>query len=84
MTTFTAFLYVDTGTETTHLLAWDPDSRQWVVPCGNIDRPTPRQCHLRTLSPALPVLYQPPPVDHPHRSTKEEPMSDSTSDSPFV
>ena len=39
MTTYTAFLYVDAGTGTTHLLGWDPDIRQWMVPCGNIDRP---------------------------------------------
>ncbi len=39
MNRFTAFLYVDAGTGTTHLTAWNPDSRQWMVPCGNIDRP---------------------------------------------
>ena len=39
MTIYTWFLYVDVGTGTTHLLAWDPDIRQWVVPCGNVDRP---------------------------------------------
>ena len=39
MADYTAFLFVDAGTGTTHLLAWDPDVREWVVPCGNIDRP---------------------------------------------
>ena len=39
MTIYTWFLYVDAGTGTTHLTAWNPDIRQWVVPCGNIDRP---------------------------------------------
>ncbi len=39
MTTYTYFLFVDAGTGTTHVLAWNPIPRLWVVPCGNIDRP---------------------------------------------
>ncbi len=39
MTTYTYFLFVDAGTGTTHILAWNPDPRQWVIPCRNIDRP---------------------------------------------
>ena len=84
MTLFTAFYFVDAGTETTHLLAWDPDSRQWVVPCDNIDRP-PRDSV--TYAPSAPLcrscvnLTQP---TRPHRTTNEEPMSDSTSDRPFA
>ena len=39
MTRFTWFLYVDSGTSVTHIAAWNPDSREWVIPCNTIDRP---------------------------------------------
>ncbi len=42
MTDYTAFLYVDAETGTTHLLAWEPDIHEWLVPCGNIER-SPRE-----------------------------------------
>jgi hypothetical protein len=38
-TTYTYFLFVDAETETTHVLAWDPNIREWLIPCHNIERP---------------------------------------------
>ena len=39
MTIFTFFFYVDAGTSRTHILAWNPDPRRWVIPCNMIERP---------------------------------------------
>lgn len=52
MADYTYFLFADAGTGTTHLLAWEPDIRQWLVPCGNIERP-PR--HRVTYEPSAPL-----------------------------
>lgn len=38
-TTYTWFLFVEAFTPTTHILAWDPAIRKWVIPCGTIPRP---------------------------------------------
>ena len=37
--TYTAFLFVAVNTPRTHIAAWDPELREWTVPCGMIDRP---------------------------------------------
>lgn len=39
MTVFTFFFYVDAGTSRTHILAWNPNPREWVIPCNMIERP---------------------------------------------
>lgn len=39
MSVYTWFLYVDTGTGTTHIVAWDRDIREWLIPCSTIDLP---------------------------------------------
>ena len=36
---YSAFLFIDVCTDRTHIAAWDPELREWSVPCGNIDRP---------------------------------------------
>jgi len=42
---YTALYFVESGTETTHIVAWDPDRGRWVVPCG--------LCSVKASRPAL-------------------------------
>ena len=37
--TYTWFLFVEADTPTTHILAWNPQLREWLIPCGMIERP---------------------------------------------
>ncbi len=37
--TYTWFLFVDASTPTTHILAWNPHIREWLIPCGTIREP---------------------------------------------
>lgn len=39
MTEYSAFLFIDARTGTTHILGWKADIREWVLPCGNIKKP---------------------------------------------
>ena len=39
MSSYSAFFFVESSTARTHLLAWDPHIREWLIPCGMIERP---------------------------------------------